>query len=388
MADTAETDRIEKIIAAVKKASQGDYAVRLDISEDNDLLNSLAADVNELTGNLSKRAAANRQLKKAFLNRDRLLRNIFEQTSYPIWISDAKGTLIHINQACCDMLNIQPDEVIGNYNILKDNIIEEQGCLSLVKSVFEEGKTTEFSIEYDSSRLTSLHLARRNVTILDVTISPVKDGSGTITNAIIVHHDITRRTQLEEELEYFRFSIERATDAVFWLDCTGLITYVNEQACRSLGYTREELQALYLWDIDPDYPEARWISTWEEDAAAEQRLIKTWHRHKNGTLLPVEISTNHIKLGDKEYHVAYVLDITERIEAERLLHESDLKLKDAQKMAGLGYWGWDVGTGNVEWSDETYKIFELDPKEFRPQLDSIMALSPWPEDNSRDQEIM
>ncbi|MBU1140219.1 MAG: PAS domain-containing protein, partial [Proteobacteria bacterium] len=117
MADTAETARIEKIIAAVKKASQGDYTVRLDISEDNDLLDSLAADVNELTGNLSKRAVANRQLKKAFLNRDRLLRNIFEQTSYPIWISDAKGTLIHINQACCDMLNIQPDEVIGKYNI-------------------------------------------------------------------------------------------------------------------------------------------------------------------------------------------------------------------------------------------------------------------------------
>lgn len=322
MVKTSGNGRIEKIIAVVKRASQGDHTVRLDISEGNDLLDALAAAINELTDSLSKRSTSYKQMEIALLDRVRLLRYIFDQNPYPIWISDDKGTLIRINRACCDMLNIQPDEVIGKYNILQDDVVIEQGYLSLVKSVFDEGKTVDFLIEYDSAKLKSLNLINRNFVILDVTISPVKDENGTITNAVIIHHDITKRKQLEEELKFFHFSIESATDAVFWLDCNGQITYVNEQACRSLGYTREELQSLYIWDIDPDFPEDRWAITWEESAKLRERLIETMHRHKNGTLFPVEVSANHIKLGGKEHHVAFVRDITKRKTAETELSQS------------------------------------------------------------------
>ncbi len=81
-------------------------------------------------------------------------------------------------------------------------------------------------------------------------------------------------------------------------------------------------------------------------------------------------------------------DISERKQAQQQRKESELKLKEAQKMARLGYWKWDIKTGHCEWSDETYRIFRLDPKVFTPQIDSIMALSPWPGDNQREQEII
>ena len=75
--------------------------------------------------------------------------------------------------------------------------------------------------------------------------------------------------------------------------------------------------------------------------------------------------------------------------AEEALHESEKRLIEAQKMAHLGYWIWDVRTGNVEWSEEVFNIFHLDPKEFTPQIDSsIHALSPWPEDHERDKELI
>jgi PAS domain S-box-containing protein len=57
-------------------------------------------------------------------------------------------------------------------------------------------------------------------------------------------------------------------------------------------------------------------------------------------------------------------------------------------MAHLGFWTWDVKTGAVEWSEEVFKIFRLDSKEFTPQIDSILTLSPWPEDHQRDQELI
>lgn len=75
-----------------------------------------------------------------------------------------------------------------------------------------------------------------------------------------------------------------------------------------------------------------------------------------------------------------------RIQAQ--INESDRKLKEAQELAHLGFWYWDIKTGNVEWSDEVYKIFQLNPDEFTPQIDSILALSPWPEDQHRDQELI
>lgn len=73
---------------------------------------------------------------------------------------------------------------------------------------------------------------------------------------------------------------------------------------------------------------------------------------------------------------------------ETVLRESERRLQEAQKMAHLGNWWWDVKSGAVEWSEEIYRIFQQDPETFTPQIDSILALSPWPEENARDQELI
>jgi PAS domain-containing protein len=81
-------------------------------------------------------------------------------------------------------------------------------------------------------------------------------------------------------------------------------------------------------------------------------------------------------------------EIKHRKKAEIALIESEKKLREAQKLANLGYWRWDIKTGNVVWSEEVYRIFRLDPETFTPRIDSILALSPWPEDHHRDKELI
>ncbi|MFA5267448.1 MAG: PAS domain S-box protein [Methanoregula sp.] len=83
-----------------------------------------------------------------------------------------------------------------------------------------------------------------------------------------------------------------------------------------------------------------------------------------------------------------IIDVTSQKEAEEALRENERRLRESQAMAHLGFWYWDVKTGNVEWSDEVFRIFGLDPKTFTPRIDSILALSPWPEDHERDQELI
>jgi PAS domain S-box-containing protein len=102
----------------------------------------------------------------------------------------------------------------------------------------------------------------------------------------------------------------------------------------------------------------------------------------------LEISLLDELSADISFALEYIQKEFGRKRAEETLRESERKLKEAQEMAHLGFWSWDVKTGDVEWSEEVFKIFCLDPKEFTPQIDSILALSPWAGDNQRDKELI
>jgi PAS domain S-box-containing protein len=125
----------------------------------------------------------------------------------------------------------------------------------------------------------------------------------------------------------FQYTIDRASDAVQWLNREGGFEYVNDQACRSLGYSREEFMFLHLWDIDPANTQEAWKESWrilQEGKAGGSAHMETFHRRKDGSIFPVEVVANHIWFGDRELHVAVVRDITERKQAEQL---AQLRLK-------------------------------------------------------------
>ncbi|MGD0856542.1 MAG: PAS domain S-box protein, partial [Dehalococcoidia bacterium] len=128
------------------------------------------------------------------------LNNMIEQSPTPTWISDDKGTLIKVNKSLCELLKVTEEELVGKYNVFKDNIVKEQGYIPLIRNVFEKGEVARFELYYDSPRLKSLSLDRTTSLILDVTISPIRDTSGRITNAAIQQLDLTERKKAEEAL--------------------------------------------------------------------------------------------------------------------------------------------------------------------------------------------
>ncbi len=137
------------------------------------------------------------------------LDSMIDQSPVPMWISDENGTLRRINKACCELLHITPEEVIGKYNVLNDNIVREQGHLPKVEAVFEKGETARFELTYDTARVTGLDLKDAASVYLDATIFPVRDPGGRIISAVIQHKDITKRKRDEAEIRKLNEELEQ-----------------------------------------------------------------------------------------------------------------------------------------------------------------------------------
>jgi len=138
------------------------------------------------------------------------LASVIEQSPNATTITDARGILQSINQACIDLFDISPDEVVGRYNILEDEIIVEQGLMPQVRRVFENGETARFEIAYDTSRHKKLQLRKASRVVVDTTIFAVKNVQGQITHVVVQHKDITEQRMAAEERQRMAERLIRA----------------------------------------------------------------------------------------------------------------------------------------------------------------------------------
>jgi diguanylate cyclase (GGDEF)-like protein/PAS domain S-box-containing protein len=134
--------------------------------------------------------------------------------------------------------------------------------------------------------------------------------------------------QSEEAFQFSKFAMDNASVEIYWLDKNARIYYVNNQACKTLGYSKEELLQLSIPDLDPLFPLEQWKKHWESLKNDRTQTFETQHRRKNGETFPVEILANYVKFGILEYNVAYARDITERRNKENAIRKSEERSKD------------------------------------------------------------
>jgi len=121
-----------------------------------------------------------------------------------------------------------------------------------------------------------------------------------------------QRRRAEEMLRCTQFAVDRAADGIFWIGSDARFIYVNDQACQSLGYTREELLGMTIADIDPLYATRNWNETWQSLKEAGRVTVETMHRSKDGRRRPVEVTANFLEFGGKEMNFTFVRDLSAR----------------------------------------------------------------------------
>jgi PAS domain S-box-containing protein len=140
---------------------------------------------------------------------------------------------------------------------------------------------------------------------------------------VAVARDITLRKQTEESLKLTQFALDKFSDSAIWVSPDGRIVYVNETACNRLGYSREELLSMHIWDIDSGYRPDKYKEAWEEiKREGGTRKFESQHVTRDGRIFPVDVACSYISYGNKEYLISFDRDITERKQAEQELIES------------------------------------------------------------------
>ena len=193
-----------------------------------------------------------------------------------------------------------------------------------------------------------------------------------LNEAVRAQADALRRRAQESELALAareretRHILETAHDAFISIDARGLITDWNEQAVATFGWTREEaLGSVLSQTIIPERFRAahdrgltRILATGEGRLVG--RRLELVALDRSGREFPVELTISPLQTSAGYTFYAFLHDITERKRADELLERRRGQLAEAQAMAQLGSWDWNVASDAIEWSEELCRIYGVD----------------------------
>jgi PAS domain S-box-containing protein len=140
-------------------------------------------------------------------------------------------------------------------------------------------------------------------------------------------------------------TLKHAADSIYWMDSEAQVYCFNETACNLLNFSREELDSLTIFDIILDFSEAMWSEQFSAIKTGGNIQFETFFKKKTGAVIPVEINAVFIEFGGKEYICYFVRDISERRQIEESLRNSESNLAEAQRLAHLGSWNWNIVSG-------------------------------------------
>ncbi|HEY9810990.1 MAG TPA: PAS domain S-box protein [Halomicronema sp.] len=316
---------------------------------------------------------------KELHRREERKRYLAKATSQIFWVTNAKG-------------EIEFD--VPGWKEMTGQTKEEMQNRGWLNALHPEDRTKTAQLWENSLRNKTVFETKYRLRKIDGTYVyslvrgvPVLEPDGSVREWVGANTDITENKQTEfalrESNSLLQGVLEAIPDPIFVKNLESQYILINSAGVRFFGKSAEEI--IGKKDVELFGPEI-----------AEKLLRNDREIFKKGETQTIEeVLTQGGKVKtfqstktiyrDQERKIAGLVgiarDITERKQIEEKLRKSEANLIEAQKLAHIGSWEFDVITQEIRWSDELFRIYGLDPKDREPSYEQIIALA-HPEDKN------
>lgn len=298
-----------------------------------------------------------RSAQDALSESERRFRSTFDQAAVGIALVAPDGRWLMVNQKLCDIVGYGWDELqlLGFQDITHPDDLNSD--LAYVEKMLT-GEIATYTMEKRYLRKGG------GMVWVNLTVALARDEAGAPDYFISVIEDIQLRKQAEESLHkaeaWFRAVIDSSDDAIVGTDLDGRITSWNPGAERIFGYTAQEAIGRSIRMLYPPGRENGEANLLDKISHGERVSHYEAERvRKDGRTIIASISVSPIR--DESGRIIgaskIARDITAQKQSEKALRDSAIALNEAQKLASVGSWEWDVGTGRHTWSEEVFRIY-------------------------------
>jgi PAS domain S-box-containing protein len=334
---------------------------------------------------LCRDITARKRAEEALRASEAQLTSVIESTSDRIWMVDVDTLeILSFNTAFAEeMLQTYGLHIWPSINMRE--VLPPERILFWVEHFQHVAQQGRFTLEY---------FRPNNPRYFELTFNPIRKDER-VHSISIFARDITQRRRAElalrvSEEKYTRL-VTHIEDVLYSVDAvTREFRYLSPAFQKMFGYTLEDIRQLggrrafmaYVIQGGQFKEQDDYLQKLQREPAATPFRSVAWWRCKDGTQRYVRDNWMPVyEAGQLVSTEGILTDITREKAAEDKLQESEALLKEAQQLAKLGNWNWDVGTGAVTWSDELYDMWGLDRSQPAPSLAQHVKLFPpecWP----------
>ena len=186
----------------------------------------------------------------------------------------------------------------------------------------------------------------------------------------------------------YRALYENSPDGVLFTVPDGRVLAANPAACQILGRTEAEICSLGRQGL-ADLTDERWprilaARTRAGHARGVARMLRA-----DGTPIEVEMSAKIFNDAAGEKRTCTIIrDVTDRVRMERELRRSRERLAEAERVAGIGSWEWDIANDRITWSDGLLTLYGITRDDFNPIATAGVEERVFPDDRGRVLETL
>lgn len=258
----------------------------------------------------------------------RLLEGVLDAASeVSIIATDPQGTITVFNRGAEKMLGYNAEEMLGIQTPTILHLDSELQSLCDKENPCIESQGFDFSgfmawaalADAEHREWTYIRKDKQKISV-SLVITTIRSPRNEIIGYLGIARDITASKKAQAGWRLAQFCIDHASIGIYRIDENGRIQEANQQAYESLGYSRQEMHSLSVFDIDPTLTAERWAQHKKTLLSQRAGTFETIHRRKDGTTYPVEVTVNYLDYDGTTVSYSFARDIT-----ERKRHENELR---------------------------------------------------------------